>query len=65
MLVMKFGGTSVGSGECILHVASIVLAHRDQQPVVITSAMSGVTDALLALAQAAALGDAAACESQL
>jgi aspartate kinase len=65
MLVMKFGGTSVGSGERILHVAGIVIAHRDQQPVVITSAMSGVTDALLALARAAAQDDAAACESQL
>lgn len=65
MLVMKFGGTSVGFGECILHVAGIVLAHKEQQPVVVTSAMSGVTDALLALVRAAALGDAAACESQL
>ncbi|HLW02372.1 MAG TPA: aspartate kinase [Ktedonobacterales bacterium] len=64
MLVMKFGGTSVGSGERILHVAGIVLAHRDQQPVVITSAMSGVTDALLALGRVAALGDRDACESQ-
>jgi aspartate kinase len=62
---MKFGGTSVGSGERILHVAGIVLAHRDQQPVVITSAMSGVTDALLALGRVAALGDTDACESQL
>jgi aspartate kinase len=65
MLVMKFGGTSVGSGECILHVANIILAHLDQRPVVVTSAMSGVTDALLALARAATRGDAAACESQL
>lgn len=65
MLVMKFGGTSVGSGERILHVASIVLAHREQQPIVVTSAMSGVTDALLALGRAAADGDADACESQL
>jgi aspartate kinase len=65
MLVMKFGGTSVGSGERILHVARIVLAHQEQQPVVVTSAMAGVTDALLALACVAALGDAAACEGQL
>ncbi len=65
MLVMKFGGTSVGSGERILHVAGIVLAHRDQRPIVITSAIAGVTDALLMLARAAALGDGAACESLL
>jgi aspartate kinase len=62
---MKFGGTSVGSGERILHVAGIIMAHRDQQPVVVTSAMSGVTDALLVLARAAAQDDASACESQL
>ncbi len=65
MLVMKFGGTSVGSGERILHVARIVLSHQDQQPIVVTSAMSGVTDALLSLLQAAAAGDGAACASQL
>lgn len=65
MLVMKFGGTSVGSGERILHVARIVLAHLDQQPMVVTSAMSGVTDALLALASAASAGDADACAAQL
>ena len=65
MLVMKFGGTSVGSGERILHVARVILAHLDQQPAVVTSAMSGVTDALLALASAAFAGDTAACEAQL
>lgn len=65
MLVMKFGGTSVGSGERILHVARVILAHLDQQLVVVTSAMSGVTDALLALASAASAGDADACAAQL
>jgi aspartate kinase len=65
MLVMKFGGTSVGSGERILHVAGIVIAHLHQQPIAMTSAMSGVTDALLTLARSAAEGDADACESQL
>lgn len=65
MLVMKFGGTSVGSGERILHVARVVIAHRDQQPVVVTSAMSGVTDALLALVYSVSTGAAAACESRL
>ena len=62
---MKFGGTSVGSGERILHVARIVRAHLDQQPVVMTSALSGITDALLAMALAAAAGEAVACETQL
>jgi aspartokinase len=65
MLVMKFGGTSVGSGERILRVAEIVLAELAHDPIVITSAMSGVTDALLTLADAAARGDEAACAAKL
>ena len=65
MLVMKFGGTSVGTGERITNVARIVLAHQDRDPVVVTSAMTKVTDALLSIAASAALGDESACESQL
>ena len=64
MLVMKFGGTSVGSGERILRVAEIVLAELARDPVVVTSAMSGVTDALLAIADAAARGDKEDCETR-
>lgn len=65
MIVLKFGGTSVGSGERIRGVARIVLDHADQRPVVVTSAMSGVTDALLTLAGAAASGDTAALKHGL
>jgi aspartate kinase len=65
MLVMKFGGTSVGSGERILRVAEIALAQIERQPVIVTSAMSGVTDALLALADVALTGDHADCEARL
>ncbi len=50
MLVMKFGGTSVGSGERLLSVAQIARDHVDRGLVVVTSALSGVTDALIALA---------------
>ncbi len=45
MRVMKFGGTSVGSGEMMRQVAEIV-AREDDERVVVASAMSGVTDAL-------------------
>lgn len=62
MLIMKFGGTSVGTGERIMHVAQIVQAQRERHPVVVASAMSGVTDLLLALAEAAAKSEHAACE---
>ncbi len=48
MKVMKFGGSSVGSGRLIRQVAGIVRAHADHRPVVVTSAMQGVTDAIQA-----------------
>jgi aspartate kinase len=47
-IVMKFGGTSVADAAALERVASIVAAHRDDCPVVVVSAMVGVTDALLA-----------------
>jgi aspartate kinase len=58
-LVMKFGGTSVGDVERIQRVARIVAAQR--QPglgiAVVVSAMSGETDRLVKLAQAAGGGN--------
>jgi aspartate kinase len=57
-IVVKFGGTSVGSAAAIGQAADIVCALRGDghQVVVVTSAMSGVTDALLASATAAVSG---------
>jgi aspartate kinase len=56
---MKFGGTSVGSVEAISQAASIVETHAQswERLVVVVSAMSGVTNALIAGARAAAEGD--------
>lgn len=45
---MKFGGTSVADAAALENVAQIVAAQRERAPVVVVSAMSGVTDALLA-----------------
>ncbi len=58
-LVMKFGGTSVGSAEAIAQSAEIVKAAKSDWPAVavIVSAMSGVTDLLLKGAHTAAAGD--------
>lgn len=54
MLVMTFGGTSVGDAARMRNVARLVLAERGRTPVVVvTSAMTKVTDALINLAQAA------------
>ena len=53
---MKFGGTSVADAEAIGRVVGIVKAARESSglpPVVIVSAMSGVTDRLLELTDAA------------
>lgn len=57
-LVMKFGGTSVGSVDALTRATQIIKDARDQYPrlVVITSAMSGVTDLLLKTATLAAQG---------
>jgi len=59
MIVMKFGGTSLGNGEAIKRAADIVCRtlKDKEQVVVVVSAMSGVTDALLSAATSAAQGD--------
>src|SRR5215211_6662721 len=59
LLVMKFGGTSVGNAAAIEALAAITrdhLKHWDHA-VVVVSAMSGVTDLLLRGASTAAIGD--------
>lgn len=59
LIVMKFGGTSVGDGARINKVAE--LAQREtakgNQVVVVASAMSGVTNMLIDAAKLAARGD--------
>lgn len=57
-LLMKFGGTSVGDGERIKHVAEIISSsHKDgNELAVVVSAMSGVTDQLVELATEIASG---------
>jgi len=57
-LVMKFGGTSVGSVDALIKATQIVKDARDEYPrvVVIASAMSGVTDLLLKCATLATQG---------
>ena len=54
---MKFGGTSVQDAEAFLRVASIVAGERENAPVVVTSAMSKVTDALLNAFETAKKGE--------
>ena len=54
---MKFGGTSVQDAEAFLRVASIVEGECENAPVVVTSAMSKVTDALLNAFETAKRGE--------
>jgi aspartate kinase len=56
---MKFGGTSVEDATAIARTASIVAGRvaAGKKPVVVVSAMSKVTDQLLACAAAASRGD--------
>jgi len=54
---MKFGGTSVRDAEAFARVAEIVAGEKENSPVVVTSAMSKVTDALLFAFEAAKKGD--------
>lgn len=56
--VMKFGGTSVEDARAFARVAELVLREREARPVVVVSAMSRVTDALLSAVERAAGGDA-------
>ncbi len=59
MIVCKFGGTSVADAAAIGRLVDIVGARTKEQPIVVVSALAGVTDALLGLAVAAHRGDAA------
>jgi bifunctional aspartokinase / homoserine dehydrogenase 1 len=54
-VAFKFGGSSLLGAKRMLHAASLVrTAAKDSQVVVVVSAMKGVTDRLLAVAQALA-----------
>ncbi len=55
MKILKFGGTSVGSVENVKRIGEIVL-NQKEKIVVVVSALGGVTDQLLAVAQKAASG---------
>ncbi|QIL20954.1 bifunctional aspartate kinase/homoserine dehydrogenase I [Thermomonas sp. HDW16] len=54
--VHKFGGSSLADAGRIRHVAGLMLESDDPRQVVVVSAMQGVTDALIGIANAAAEG---------
>ena len=66
LLVMKFGGTSMGSAERIRVAAAICNEQKLQRPVLaVVSAMSGVTDLLLGALRHAEADDQAGIESSI
>jgi len=57
MIVIKFGGTSVGEIPRLQQAIEIVAARHDRRPVVVVSALAGVTNQLVDASRAAARGD--------
>jgi len=60
ILVIKFGGTSIGTPHAMDQAAKIVAAEHERVPLVVVSAFCGVTDRLVGLADEARCGDLAA-----
>ena len=56
MIIMKFGGTSVGSAERIRVVHDIVKSRLNRDPIVVVSAVGGITDKLINTANLAFQG---------
>ncbi len=65
MIVIKFGGTSVQDADAILRAAELVRGRLTRAPMVVVSAMSGVTNQLLDIAARAARGELVVAISQI
>ncbi|WP_264777409.1 aspartate kinase [Deinococcus aetherius] len=67
LLVMKFGGTNMQDAGAIRHSASLAArwVHDGVKVVVVVSAMAGVTNGLLRLADAAEKGDIASANDEI
>ncbi len=63
MKVMKFGGTSVGSAQRMKNMVSLVKA--EGKAIVVLSAMSGTTNALISISQAIREGENANATKQI
>lgn len=64
MKVMKFGGTSVGKPQRMMEVAKLIT--RDEEPkIVVLSALSGTTNALVEISELLQHGDRASAKSHI
>jgi aspartate kinase len=64
MLVLKFGGTSVGKPERMKKIANLVLATPGKK-IVVLSALSGTTNALVSIGDNLTAGKAAKAEEEI
>jgi aspartate kinase len=56
VIVVKFGGTSVGDADAIARTAAIVRSRLARKPVVVVSALAGTTNALVEIADRSSSG---------
>lgn len=64
MKVMKFGGTSVGKPERMHEVAKLI-SNQEEPTIVVLSALSGTTNALVEISQSLAQGDRNTARQQI
>jgi aspartate kinase len=64
MKIMKFGGTSVGKPERMHEVATLITKDEESK-IVVLSALSGTTNALVAISNALSQGDRDSAKSQI
>lgn len=62
--ILKFGGTSVGSPEALARAAGVIQEEVPRGGLVVVSALSGTTDALLRAVEAASRGERDAAREQ-
>ncbi|MDB3862053.1 bifunctional aspartate kinase/homoserine dehydrogenase I [Flavobacteriaceae bacterium] len=58
MKVLKFGGTSVADSQSLSHVIEIIKKSKDEQQIVVVSALGGITNMLVEMAENASVGKA-------
>jgi len=64
MKIMKFGGTSVGKPERMHEVATLITKDQESK-IVVLSALSGTTNALVSISNALSQGDRESAKSQI
>ncbi|MFN8343101.1 MAG: aspartate kinase [Cyclobacteriaceae bacterium] len=64
MLIVKFGGTSVGKPERMKKIAELIRSMPEQK-IVVLSALSGTTNALVRMGDALLAGDRARAEAEI